>query len=144
MTNFVLMGIAAAAGIAGALQSATNGGLASRIGLAAALIVNTSVVLLGTFVFYFAIGAEGSFFPSGTPWALYVGGIYGFIVIAALAFVFPKIGAAVTIAVLVFGQGMAALAIDHFGLLGMPQAPITLARVVGLLLVGGGIAMLRA
>ncbi len=136
--------IAVAAGIAAALQAAANAGLSSRIGLGAALIVNTSIVLLGTLVFYLAGSPSGSFFPSGTPWSFYLGGVCGFVIILSLAFVFPKIGAAFAIALVVLGQGAAALAIDHFGLLGMPEEPMTLARVAGMLLVGGGLALIRA
>jgi len=136
--------IAAAAGVATAFQAAANAGLSSRIGLGAALVVNTSIVLLGTLAFYFARGPHGSFVVSGTPWTLYVGGVCGFIVILSLAFVFPRIGAAVAIALVVLGQGAAALVIDHFGLMGMPTEPVTLARVGGLLLVGGGILLTRA
>jgi transporter family-2 protein len=73
-----------------------------------------------------------------------VGGVCGFVVLLSLAFVFPKIGAAVAIALVVLGQGGAALAIDHFGLMGMPKEPVTLVRVAGLLLVGGGMALVRA
>jgi bacterial/archaeal transporter family-2 protein len=144
MTNILFGLIATAAGVAAALQAAANAGLSSRIGLGAALVVNTSIVLLGTIVLYFARGPQGSFFPSGTPWSLYVGGLCGFVLLLSLAFVFPKIGAAVAIALVVLGQGAAALAIDHFGLLGMPKEPVTLARVAGLLLVGSGVALLRA
>jgi bacterial/archaeal transporter family-2 protein len=143
MTTILFGLIATGAGIAGAFQAAANAGLASRIGLAPALVMNTSIVLLGTLVFYFARGPHGSFFASGTPWSLYVGGICGFVLLMSLAFVFPRIGAAVAIALVVLGQGVAALAIDHFGLLGMPTEPITLARVAGLLLVGGGVVLIR-
>ena len=136
--------IAAAAGGATAFQAAANAGLAARIGLAAALLVNTSIVLLGTFALYFAGGPRGSFFPSGAPWSLYVGGICGFFIILSLTLIFPKIGAAVAIALVVLGQGSAALAIDHFGLMGMPKEPVTLLRIAGLLLVGGGVALIRA
>ena len=135
--------VAAAAGVATALQAAANAGLSSRIGLGAALVVNTTIVLVGTLVFYFASGPHGRFFVSSTPWSLYVGGICGFFVILSLAFAFPRIGAAVAIALVVLGQGAAALAIDHFGLMGMPIEPITLARVAGLLLVGMGVALTR-
>ncbi len=143
MTQILLGLVAAAAGVAGAFQAAANAGLSSRIGLGAALVVNTSIVLLGTLVFYFTIGPEGTFVAAGAPWSLYAGGVGGFIIILSLAFVFPKIGAAVAIALVVLGQGVAALAIDHFGLLGMPREPITLARIAGLLLLGGGLALIR-
>jgi transporter family-2 protein len=73
-----------------------------------------------------------------------MGGLCGFTVILSLAFVFPKIGAAVAIALLVLGQGASALLIDHFGLLGLPTEPTTLARVGGLLLVAVGVVLLRA
>ena len=144
MTNVFFALIAAVAGAATAVQAAANAGLASRIGLAAALVVNTLVVLAGTLVLYVARGPRGTFFVPGTPWSLYVGGLCGFLVILSLAFVFPRIGAAVAIALVVLGQGAAALAIDHFGLLGMPPAPVTLVRVLGLVLVGGGVVLIRA
>jgi transporter family-2 protein len=144
MTQLLFGIIAAIAGVATAFQSAANAGLSSRIGLGAALLVNTSVVLLGTLAFYFVLGPHRDFFPSGTPWFFYVGGLCGFVVILSLAFVFPRIGAGVAIAIVVLGQGAAALAIDHFGLMGMPKEPITLARVAGLLMLGGGLALIRA
>ena len=34
-------------------------------------------------------------------------------------------------------------ALDHLGLMGMPTEPVSLARLAGLLLVGGGIALPR-
>ena len=117
MTNLLFGLIAAAAGVATAVQAAANAGLAARIGLAAALVTNTSIVLLGTLALYGARGPEGTFFPSDAPWSLYVGGLCGFVVLLSLTFVFPKIGAAVAIA---------------------------LGRVAGLCLVGGGIALIRA
>lgn len=143
MTKILLGLIATAAGIAAAFQAAANAGLSSRIGLGAALVVNTSIVLLGTILLYLVRGPHGSIFAAGTPWTLYLGGVCGFILLSSLAFVFPRIGAAVAIALVVLGQGVAALAIDHFGLMGMPKEPVTLARLAGLLLVGGGVVLLR-
>jgi transporter family-2 protein len=143
MTQMLFGLVAVGAGVAATVQAAANAGLAARIGLAAALVVNTAIVLLATLVFYFAGSPSRSFFPAGTPWSLYMGGLYGFLILLSLAFVFPKIGAAVAIALVVLGQGAAALAIDHFGMLGMPTEPVTLARVAGLLLVGAGVALIR-
>jgi transporter family-2 protein len=136
--------LAAAAGAAAAVQAAANAGLSSRIGLAATLVLNSLLVLGCSLAFQLARGWPGTFFASGTPWNLYVGGFCGFFIIFSLASVFPRIGAALAIALVVLGQAVAALAIDHFGWMGMPQQPISLARAAGLLLVLGGVALIRA
>ncbi|HEX2484261.1 MAG TPA: DMT family transporter [Myxococcota bacterium] len=135
--------LALVAGIAAAIQSAANAGLAQRIGLGAALVANTVVVLAGALLLFVARGPHASFFPPGTPWALYTGGLCGFVFIFCLALVFPRIGAAWAIALVVLGQSAAALAIDHYGLLGMPKDPVTLARAAGLALVALGVALIR-
>jgi len=135
--------LAVLAGIAGTFQASANAGLSDRVGLGAALVVNTAIVLAGAVVFFVARGAHANFFPAGTPWTLYIGGVCGFVIILCLAFVFPKIGAAWAIALVVVGQSVAALVIDHYGLLGMPTDPVTVARVAGLALVAVGVALLR-
>jgi len=145
MSKTLLLGIALVAGIATALQATANAGLAARIGLAAALVANTIVVLAGTLVLYFVRGGPyETWTPAGTPWPLYLGGVCGLVILASLAFVFPRVGAALAIALVVLGQGGAALAIDHFGLMGMPKEPVTLLRIAGLVLVGGGVVLMRA
>jgi transporter family-2 protein len=136
--------LAVSAGIAGSFQSAANSGLAQRIGLGGAVFVNASIVMVGSLAFLLARGLDAGFHPVGTPWSLYVGGFCGFVVILSLAFVYPKIGAALAVALLVLGQSAAALAIDHFGLMGMPSVPVTVSRVLGLALVAGGIALIRS
>ena len=134
---------AVSAGIAAAFQSAANAGLSKNIGLGAALVVNTTIVLAGTLILFFARDPHTRFFPPGTPWTLYIGGVCGFIIIAAMAFTLPRIGAAMAIALMVLGQGVAALAIDHFGLMGIPREPVTVTRVAGLALMCGGMTLLR-
>jgi transporter family-2 protein len=134
---------AVGAGIATALQAAANGGLAARAGLGAALVLNTCIVLIGALGFFVASGARGTFFPADTPWFYYVGGFCGFAVILAAAFVLPRIGAGPAVALMVLGQGIAALAIDHFGMLGVPREPVSLARFAGFALIVVGVALLR-
>jgi transporter family-2 protein len=139
-----LAALAIAAGAAAALQAATNAGLSKTAGLGPALVVNTVIVLIGAVGLWAALGAETTFFPAGASWTLYLGGLFGFVIIASLAFVFPKIGAAYAVALMVGGQCVAALVADHFGLLGMPRDPLTLQRVVGVALVAAGAAVMRA
>jgi len=143
MNNFLFALIAAVAGVAGSVQAAANAALASRIGLAAAVLVNTLVVLGAALIFYLVAGERGALFRSGAPWFVYVGGLCGFVILFSLAAAFPKIGATMAIALVVLGQGAAALAIDHFGVMGMPKDPVTPARLAGLLLVAGGITLIR-
>jgi bacterial/archaeal transporter family-2 protein len=136
--------LAIAAGVAAALQAATNAGLAKSAGLGPALVVNTVIVLMGTLGLWAALGAKTTFFPAGAPWTLYLGGLFGFVIIASLALVFPKIGAAHAVALMVAGQCVAALVVDHFGLMGMPRDPLTIQRVVGVALVAAGAVATRA
>jgi bacterial/archaeal transporter family-2 protein len=139
----VFTALAFAAGVASAIQAATNAGLARSAGLGPALIINTVVVLSGAIGLWAALGAKTTFFPAGASWTLYLGGLFGFVIIASLAVVFPKIGAAYAIALMVAGQCVAALIVDHFGVMGMPHNPLTIQRVLGLALVAAGVVVMR-
>ncbi len=135
--------VAVIAGAAVALQGAANSGLASRAGLTNALLVNATIVFAGSLVLWMAWGKPSSFLPSGASWTLYSGGLFGLVIVLAAAVVFPKTGGASAVAFIVLGQGLAAIAIDHWGLLGMPRVAITWPRMAGLALVCTGAALLR-
>jgi len=144
MMKIVFAGLALSAGLAAAMQAATNAGLARATGLGPALIVNTVIVLLGAIALWLALGAKPTFFPPGAPVTLYFGGLFGFVIVASLAFVFPKIGAAYAIALMVGGQCIAALLVDHFGVMGMPREPLTMQRLIGVAMVAAGAVAVRA
>src|SRR4051794_6818285 len=144
MMRIVFAPLAISAGVAAAIQAATNAGLAKSTGLGPALIVNTVVVLIGAIGLWAALGAKMTFFPAGASWTLYLGGLFGFVIISSLAFVFPKIGAAYAVALMVGGQCLAALMVDAFGLMGMPREPLTIQRVVGVALVAAGAAVIQS
>jgi bacterial/archaeal transporter family-2 protein len=135
--------LALAAGVAVVLQGATNQNLLKSIGIGPALVINTLVVLLGVTGLWLGTGATITFFPEGASWTLYIGGFFGFIVIAAAVLVFPRLGAAFAIALMVCGQCLAAMIIDHYGLMGIEKSPVTLQRVIGLALVAVGVVVFR-
>ena len=141
--NLLFALAAIVAGVATAFQAAANGGLSSRTGLGPALVVNTSIVLIGTFGLFFATRSTPTFFPAGTPWWLYAGGFCGFTIILAAAFVFPKIGAGQATVLMILGQSAAALAIDQFGLMGLSREPLSLSRISGFMLIIAGVALTR-
>jgi len=144
MIRLLFAVLAVVAGMASALQGATNAALTARVGLAPALLTNAGVLLAGSLGLWAVRGAPTSTFAaaSSTPW-LYCGGLLGFTIVAVLASSFPRLGGALTIGAMVLGQGLCALAIDHFGLLGMPEEPITLARLIGVVMLCGGALLLR-
>jgi len=142
-TKLILAALAVVAGAAVAFQGATNQGLMKSAGIGPALIVNTVIVLIGATGIWLATGARTTFFPAGASWTLYLGGLFGFVVIAAAVLVFPRLGAAYAIALMVCGQCLAAMIIDHYGLMGMEKSPATLQRVIGVALVAGGAAVFR-
>ena len=65
------------------------------------------------------------------PWIAWTGGIFGAIFIATSIFMMPRLGVATVSTLIVVGQLLGSLAFDHIGMFGLPQHPITLARVFG-------------
>jgi bacterial/archaeal transporter family-2 protein len=131
------------AGIASALQAATNGGLTLRTSLVTALLVNVAGTLLGAATLLALPGSRAMLPAADTPWYLYLGGLYGLVIIAGLAFAFPRLGGAWSIALFVLGQSATALVLDHFALIGQSRDPLSATRAAGLALVVGGVLLLR-
>jgi transporter family-2 protein len=141
--KLIFAALAVAAGVAVAFQGATNQGLLKSAGIGPALVVNTVIVLIGATGLWLATGAKATFFPAGASWKLYLGGVFGFIIIASAVLVFPRLGAAYAIALMVCGQCLAAMIIDHYGLMGMEKSPVTLQRIIGVVLVAVGVAVFQ-
>jgi transporter family-2 protein len=76
------------------------------------------------------------------PW-MWSGGLLGVLYVGAAIVLLPRIGAGTTIGLFVAGQMTAALVLDHFGLLGVPLHPASLARLIGAALVVIGVFLLR-
>ena len=77
------------------------------------------------------------------PTWMWTGGVLGAIFVASSTFVLPRVGAGVFVAAVLFGQIIVSLVIDHNGYLGVPSDPITLQRVLGVLLVFGGLLLIK-
>lgn len=79
----------------------------------------------------------------GTPWWTWVGGPLGAIFVLAGAALAPRLGAAAFISAVVAGQLIFSLALDHFGLMNIPQQPLTAARLLGAALVFAGVLLVK-
>jgi bacterial/archaeal transporter family-2 protein len=71
------------------------------------------------------------------------GGVFGAFFIGLSIILIPKFGAARFICLLVAGQMLASLTMDHFGLFGLETKAIDLPRLLGVVLLIGGVALVR-
>lgn len=77
------------------------------------------------------------------PWYLCTGGLLGAVFVTAVLTLVPHLGTARIIAATVVGQLIMSLIIDHFGVLGVPKAPINPVKIVGALLLIGGMLLIQ-
>ncbi len=133
------------AGGATALQAPTN----ARLATAVASPVNAALVsfAVGTV----ALGVVAAILHTrpdvaatrALPWYAWLGGAYGACFVVAAAWGVPRLGVAMTITLMVGGQLLISLALDHFGVLGVPQQPLSLGRIAGVGLVLAGVLLVR-
>ena len=77
------------------------------------------------------------------PWWIWTGGTLGAFFVTTTIVLVPKLGATTMVALILAGQMVASLLLDHFGLLGYPLHPISLGRIAGVLLLCAGVWLIR-
>lgn len=134
--------------IAGAclpLQAGINGQLAKQVSsVLAASLISFGVGTVALFILVM-VQRELPGFASlkGMTWWHWCGGFLGVMFIATAAFAGPKVGAVLFMALVIAGQLTMAVTLDHFGWAGFREAPISPSKVIGLLLIVGGIWFIR-
>jgi transporter family-2 protein len=78
-----------------------------------------------------------------TSWWVWSGGVLGAFFVTATVILAPRLGAASMVALIVAGQMIMSIFLDHFGLLGYPLHPMNWPRLAGVCLMVGGVAMIR-
>lgn len=143
--NALVMILVVLAGGATALQAPTN----ARLATAVASPVNAAFVSFAVGAIALAMAAAALHTRPdmtavrGLPWWAWIGGLYGAVFVVAAAWGVPRLGVALTITLMVAGQLLIGVILDHFGALGVPRAPLSLGRVAGVGLVIAGVLMVR-
>ena len=75
------------------------------------------------------------------PVWLLTAGVIGAALVFGIAWVLPQIGAGPAFVLMITGQVIAGLVMSHFGVLGAPVEPISITKVVGALLLIGGVSL---
>lgn len=79
----------------------------------------------------------------GLQWWHWAGGLLGAFFVFTAAFVAPRIGALLFMALVLLGQLSSAVFLDHQGWVGYKEIPINMGKIAGLLLILSGIWVIR-
>jgi transporter family-2 protein len=81
---------------------------------------------------------------SQTSWWMWIGGSLGTLYVWSTIFATPKIGAALALGLAIAGQMIAALFLDHYGVLGLNKYSLSPIRIAGVLLVIFGVSLIAS
>jgi transporter family-2 protein len=103
---------------------------------------------------FWCIGAVGALAIGLTGWqpgalnalkdvnpVLLTAGLMGACLVFAIAWLIPLVGAGSVMITLLAGQILGGMLMSHFGWLGSPQEPVTLTRLIGALVMIGGVLL---
>jgi transporter family-2 protein len=138
--------LAFVAGLLAVIQVAMNAQLRASFGhavLAAAFNFGVGLAALLGLLLVLRIPWPGISQVAAAPtWAL-PAGVIGALFVAILAYASRDLGALLSIALVVTGQMVASLLIDHYGLLGFSVRPFSYSKLVGCLMMVLGLFLMR-
>ena len=144
MTAFLFL-LAFAAGTAISVQAAVNSQLAAAISgntLAAALFSFFSGTILLA-VLALARGGLGEALTQmpALPWSRLSGGLLGASAIFCTVLLAPRIGLSNLLALVIAGQLLSSLLIDHYGLLAVTVRPLSTLKIAGAIVMLAGVML---
>jgi transporter family-2 protein len=144
LTNILTLLIGLVGGVSVGIQSPLAGAMSQRVGGAASsFIVHISGAVLSGLLLL-SRGGEGIQQWRALPWYMLGSGVFGVILYLTLTHTIPRLGAAPALTLIIVGQLLTGLLIDHFGWFGVNIHPIDVSRVLAVLfLLVGGYLLLR-
>ena len=147
MSNIYLYIILAlAAGAMMPTQAATNNKMATVVDSPIlSAFISFFVGTIALFIYMLVSGSPIANLSSAkdAPAIAWIGGLLGAFFVTAGVMLVPRFGVAMTFSLIIAGQMIVTLIIDHFGLLGVPVKEVSLARIAGIILIAGGVVLIR-
>ena len=134
------------AGITIAVQSGINAQLRVAVNnpmLAAFISFFTGTVVLTLILFFSKQALPPLSTFASISWYKFMGGLLGVFVVTNAIVSVQQIGAANMYVLIIGGQLLAAMVMDHFGVLGLKQNPVTLQKISGVLLLVAGVYLVN-
>jgi transporter family-2 protein len=126
----ILIGLIGGVGVG--LQVPIAGAMGQRVGgIASSFIIHLSGAIFSG-LFLFLRGGEKIRDWTTLPWYMLIAGIFGLILYLTINVTLPRLGSTMMVSLIIVGQLMAGVVIDHFGLLGVVTRHIDLPRAIGL------------
>jgi transporter family-2 protein len=138
----MLMIMMVAGGVAVAVQPSINARLAEKTGFLQAATISFAV---GTLVLLLIslLNQHGSFKRTfEADWWQLSGGLFGAFFVTMTIVGVPRIGTTAVLALTIVSQLVAGLVMDHYGLFGMRGIPIDFKRMLGIILLLVGVALI--
>lgn len=126
-------------GIAVGIQSPIAGAMGQRVGGTASSVIVHLSGLIFSMALLLARGGERIRDWRTLPIYMLGAGIFGLILYQTINVTFPRLGGTMMVALIIIGQLVTGIVVDHFGWLGVATRPIDATRVIGvvILLFGG-------
>ena len=136
--------LTAMVGGAVALQAPINSNLGKSVGTFQAAFLSFAIGTVALLVIASLAkgGLGGIRHATNPPWYYLTGGLLGVAYVSTVLVTVRTLGAGGVTAATIAGQLTLAVIIDRFGWLGVEQKPITLARIVGVLLLAAGVTLI--
>ena len=131
------------AGIAITLQTAFSGKISTKAGSLETVILIHACGFIVALLIYLIRGNANFKFVSDINMLSVMAGAMGVIIIFSISKSFVANGALMTIMISVVVQLIASKIIDHYGLFGVNQVPITLFQLLSLIVIVSGVVMFQ-
>ena len=145
--NYLFLLLAFLTGVAITIQAGVNANLRAVIGhpvLAASISFGAGFLSLLTFVLVSRVPAPPLEAIRQVSWWKWTGGLIGAVYVTTVIMSVPKIGTANLVSLSVAGQLLAAVVLDHYGLLGFIVHPANGWRLFGIpLIMAGALLVVR-
>jgi len=145
-TTLLYILLALAAGICIPTQAGINSQLShwthSPV-LAAGISFAIGTGCLAAYVLVTRIPLPSAAALGAAPWWIWCGGALGAFFVASTIFLVPKLGATTMLALVLAGQMVTSLLLDQYGAFAFPVHPISLPRVLGVLMVAAGVVLIQ-
>jgi len=137
-TFMIVLVIGLAGGVAVGLQAPLTSLMSGRMGtLESIFIVHLGgAVLTGLPLLLLRGGNLGAW--RSVPWYALAAGSLGLVVLGAVSYTIPRIGAATTVTLIIVAQLVTAALLDHFGLLGASVRSLDPMRLLGMVVLFAG------